>query len=321
MHTLHTLITRPGHHLTAWGGLLIVVPLLSACTMGLPDEKRYGYALPVQPAPDVWSAKPPPPAMPTLNHGGMIVRLADASSGSGIPIEAVDAATGEHRWQTTLPVPTLVSVYNRNETSFVTDTALLPAGTRLLATYRYFTPPQPEANGTGVRAAAYFWQYAIIDAATGRLLRHEQLTAPASERAFVLVGGVWLLIDNARQETSRLDAGTGERLWRQAGLFRVSVLTSQTVGLYRHILGDRWNVAVLDINTGRALFEQTFDALPMQTIRAVTCRDNVAYVEFGAQYEFNVELGARYQSYTVAFDAASKKPLWRTDFSPKKPRG
>ncbi len=294
---------------------LVVATLLVGCASGLPDERRYGYALPVQPAPDVWPAKPTPLAKPTLTYGGMTVRFLETPSGTGAQIEAVDASNGAQRWQSRLPLPLLVSVYNRTETSFVTDATLLPAGNSLLATYRFFVPPQSEPNRTGVRAATYYWEFAILDSTTGRLLRHERLPAPASELGFVFVGDIWLQIDNTRHETSRLDAATGERLWRHSGMFHVSALTSQTIGLYRHILGDRWSVAVLNINTGQALFEQTFDALPMQTIRAVTYRDGIAYVEFGAQYEFNIELGARYQSYTVAFDATSHKALWRSAFS------
>lgn len=313
LNTLRVVIGRIGARAAGWGGLVAMM-LLTGCASGLPDEKRYGYALPVQPAPDAWPAKPPLLAMPTIANAGSIFRFVDQPVGTGTQIEAIDANSGRRRWQTTLPIPVLVSPYNRNETSFVTDATLLSAGSQVLATYRFFAPPQHEPRG--VRPANYYWEFAILDATTGRLLRHERLPAPASELSYLLVGRTWLLTDSKRHETSRLDVSTGERLWVHAGLFGVSVLTAQTIALYRHILGNRWSVAVLDINSGRAIFEQTFDALPLQTIRAVSYRDNVVYVEFGAQYEFNVELGARYQSYTVAFDANSKKALWRTAFSP-----
>ena len=312
LNTPRAVIGRIGARAAGWGGL-VVMTLLAGCASGLPEEKRYGYALPLQSAPDVWPAKPPLVAMPTITHSGSIFRFVDQPIGADQQIEGIDATSGRRRWQVTLPVPLLVSPYNRNETSFVTDATLLPAGSRVLATYRFFAPPQPEPGG--VRPASYYWEFAILDANTGSLLRRERLPAPASELAYLFVGGTWLLTDNKRHEISRLDASTGERLWVHAGLFRVSNLNSQTIALFRHILGDRWSVAVLDINSGRALFEQTFDALPMQTIRAVSYRDSIVYVEFGAQYEFNVELGARYKSYTVAFDVKVKKALWRTAFT------
>ena len=50
-------------------------------------------------------------------------------------------------------------------------------------------------------------------------------------------------------------------------------------------------------------------------INAVIYKDGIAYVEMGAQKEMHLELGVRYSYYTVAFDAKTNQPLWRTPFS------
>lgn len=304
--------------------VLLCGALLAGCASGLPDERRYGFSLPVRPAPAVdVSGVPPSGAKPTVTRAGATYRLveapgnadAGAAENSILQIEAVNATSGRALWRTPLPAPKLVSIYDHKVTSFTADATLLVAGERILATYRLFIAPQYERDGRGVSAAKFHWEFAIVDATSGRLIRHQRLALPAAEMAFVYVGDLWFLTDSTRQQTTRLDPATGEPRWSYPGLYRFSRAAANTLGLYRHILGDRWSVAVLDAETGRELFAQSFPDLPMQTIEGVAYQDGTVYVEFGAQYAYNVELGARYQRYTVAFDARSQKPLWRTAFS------
>jgi len=306
--------------------ILLCGALLAGCASGLPDERRYGFSLPVRPAPAVAvSGVPPSGAKPTVTRASSTYQLVEASGNtdagaadnSFLQIEAIHANTGRALWRTPLPAPKLVSIHDRKVTSFTADATLLVAGERILATYRLFIPPQHERDGRGVSAARFHWEFAIVDATSGRLIRHQRLALPATEMAFVYVGELWFLTDSTRQQTTRLDPATGEPRWSYPGIYRFSPPTANALGLYRHILGDRWSAAVLDAETGRELFAQSFPDLPMQTLQGVAYRNGTAYVALGAQYDFNVELGARYQHYTVAFEAGSPRPIWRTAFSAK----
>ena len=294
-------------------GLLSV----SACVDGLPEKDSFGYALPVRPDTDVWTAsRASRPSNEVVSQRGHIYRVVDlvptADGVAGVGISATNTANLQTMWLVPLPVPALTSIHNQNEKSFVSDTSLMLAGDRLLATYRFFAPAQYEPDNMGTSAPTHFWEFALFDASSGRLIRHERMPHSSKQIAFTLLGGHWFATDNKTHETTRLDPATGDKFWVHGGLFFFSDLTEQTIGLYRHTLGHRWRATVLDLATGKERFDFVFEALPMQIIRRVGYHNGITYVELGVQYMFNVELGPRYKYYTIAFDSATNKPIWRT---------
>jgi outer membrane protein assembly factor BamB len=297
--------------------------LLGGCAASLPDEKRFGYDLPVNTqtiaAANASEARRAP--FGSVKRDG-IEYLADVRvSHSGQPaiagIAAETVATGVLLWHTPFPVPALVSMYDRNEKSVVSNSSVMLAGNRLLVTYRFIIPPQ---NGgvMGVSAKETFWQYAILDAATGQLLRQERMSAPAPQIEFVQLGGAWFVTDSKRNETARYEPTTGKPLWAYSGVLKFSTVTADSVSLYQNTDGEQWRIIVLDLATGQPIFEHMFAALPLQTLNEVLYHNGQVLVEFGAQYIYNFELGPLYQTYTMAFDARTRKPLWRTPFSKKK---
>lgn len=294
--------------------------LISGCVDGLPERSRFGYSLPVRTDADVRVASNAArPTNEVAGTKGQVYRIIDmvptSVDSAEVGLSATSSVDGQTLWRAPLPVPSLTSIHNRNEKSFVTDTALSLNADRLLATYRFFVPAQNEPNGMGTSAPTYFWEFAIFDAGNGRLIRHERMQTPSPEVSFALLGEHWFVTDSKSHKTMRMDPATGDKTWVQGGQYFFSDLTDQTIGLYRHTLGYRWRATVLDLKSGEVRFDLVFEDLPMQVIRRVGYHDGIAYVEFGAQYEFNVELGPRYHYYTVAFDATTRMPLWRTAFS------
>jgi hypothetical protein len=73
---------------------------------------------------------------------------------------------------------------------------------------------------------------------------------------------------------------------------------------------------VLDLATGKPIFEKTIKDFAKHRITNVLCRDDKVFVDMGAAYELNPlgAIRAKYMDYTVAFDLKTTKPLWRTVF-------
>ena len=120
---------------------------------------------------------------------------------------------------------------------------------------------------------------------------------------FVVIGHHWFSIDDRLRQTVRLDATTGAVLWTYADSLPVATVTEGAVSFYKKINDDVWQVTAIDLATGAVIFDQRLQKLARHIVKGVLARDGWVFVEFGAQYDWDLARGAKYRTYSVAFDA------------------
>jgi outer membrane protein assembly factor BamB len=294
--------------------------ILSACDLSSPKEQeRFGYSLPIDSTTAIWTDY-----FTKRNwHNSITVdnllftpkdehKNLTAFENQGIGV--IDLNTNQVLWQTPFPVEKLVSRYNLNDTSYVTSSSIILKNNRLFCSYLHIIPPQVKGSNDADTKPKDFWEYVILDAQTGKLLKHERMPETRYLNEFIIINDDWFISNRKNNQFSHLDPASGQKYWSYPELLTVSTVTENAVSFYKKQHNDTWQVKVLDLNTGQLLFDYHFDHFLKHIIKGVLYRKGIVYVEMGAQYEMNLELGTKYRTYTVAFDAKSGKPLWRTPF-------
>lgn len=291
---------------------LVVAPFLlgvsSAAT--LTEKERFGFGLPVDTQTAIWTKHltTRDPARLAIVHQGIEFLSRDEfkniDKGVGRGISARKVASKEIIWHTPFPAETPGAP--QSDTRQIESSTLVLRGNRLLCTY-LVTPGEGAANGR-------FWEFVIVDTATGKIVRRERAKVAVPQVQFTIIGDYWFVTDERAKKTFRLEPATGEPLWTHDDVLKFSALTEQSISFFQGRPGATWQVTALDLFTGKTLFSQRFDRIDHHIIKGVLARDGRVFVEFGAQYDWNLERGAMYRTYTVAFDATTGKPIWRTKF-------
>jgi outer membrane protein assembly factor BamB len=292
--------------------LLIValLPLWAQAASELPEAQRYGFALPVDAKTPIWT-----------NH--LSVRnIRDGVTSNGVEfissdtfknigkglergVSAVNATTKQRAWHAPFPSETITAAGSKDERQIESSTLIL-RGNRLLCTYLV----TPNAAAPKVR----FWEFMILDTASGKVVRRERTKVATPQINFTIIGDYWFVTDERAAQTLRLEPGTGEIVWSHPDVLRFSALTEKTISFYKRIRDDAWQVTALDLDSGKPIFNQRLERFDRHIVKGVLARDGSVFVELGAQYDWNLERGAMYRTYSVAFDAATARPLWRTPF-------
>lgn len=294
--------------------------ILTACDLSSPSEQeRYGYDLPIDTTTSIWNNYLTDRAW---SDSIMVDKIAfltrdeykNTNTFDNQGVGAIDTPTGQVLWHTPFPVKVLHSIHNHDEKTYIQSSSLVLAGDRLFCAYMVTIPPQNLANNQGTSEEESFWEYIILDAQTGKILRNERAKLPNPTFSYQLIGTYWFALDREAKQTIRLDPATGEKMWTYNDILSFSTFNDRSMALYRNNFNDKCQVTVLDVATGKPLFDKQLENFSKHVVRGVLYRADTAFVEIGAQYEMNFELGSRYKTYTVAFDAKTQKPLWRTPF-------
>jgi outer membrane protein assembly factor BamB len=287
-----------------------LLPQWAQAASGLPEAQRFGFALPVDAKTPIWT-----------NH--ITVRnIRDSVTSNGVEfisidtfknigkgpergVSAVNSTTRQRVWHTPFPSETTNSASSKDERQIESST-LIQRGNRLLCTYLV----TPNVRAPKVR----FWEFMILDTASGKVVRRERTKIAIPQVNFTIIGDYWFVTDERAAQTLRLEPGTGEIIWSHPDVLKFSTVTEKAISFYKRIRDDAWQVTALDLDTGKPLFNQRFERLDRHIVKGVLARDGSVFVELGAQYDWNLERGAMYRTYSVAFDAATARPLWRTPF-------
>ena len=98
-----------------------------------------------------------------------------------------------------------------------------------------------------------------------------------------------------------------DRFWHDTILIDNHLYLPRDQNKHKQLL-EKQGISLMDAQTRKVRWHTDF---PVEQ----TVKDGIAYVEMGAQKEMHLELGIRYSYYTIAFNAKTNKPLWRTPFS------
>jgi len=310
-------------NVTQIAGIAIGLAALSSAgsyaASGPSERDRFGYALPVNSTTAIWTNHLTPRNWnDNVVHEGIeyfprdSYKNLDKSKLRGVVARKVGAS--EPLWRTPFPPETTGADADRDD-RVIESSAVVLRGNRLLCTYLVTPPAKLGTTGPSAPSAPpRYWEFVILDAATGKVLRRERASAPTPQVNFVMVGDVWFAMDERAQQTLRLDPASGAPIWTHPAVLRVSTVTEQAVSSFRKIDDSSWQVTALDLATGAVMFDQRLTGLSGHIVKGVIARNGHVFAELGAQYDWNLERGAKYRTYSVAFDARSGKPLWRTPF-------
>ena len=287
-----------------------LLPLSAQAAPGLPEAQRYGFALPVDAKTPIWTNHLTVRDIRdgvTANGVEFITRDAFMNGDKGVQrgVSALNATTRKPLWHTPFPAETANPAVSKDERQIESST-LIQRGNRLLCTYIV----TPNATAPKVR----FWEFMILDTATGKVVRRERTKVAIPQVNFTIMGDYWFVTDERAAQTLRLEPGNGEIIWSHPDVLKFSALTEKAISFYKRIRDDAWQVTALNLDTGKPIFNQRFERLDRHIVKGVLARDGSVFVELGAQYDWNLERGAMYRTYSVAFDAATARPLWRTPF-------
>lgn len=292
---------------------------VSNAASGPAERDRFGYALPVNSTTAIWTNHLTPRNWnDSVVHEGIeyfprdSYKNLDKSKLRGVIARKVGAS--EPLWHTTFP-PEVAGADTDRDERLIESSAVVLRGNRLLCTYLVTPPAKPGTTAATAKAAPpRYWAFVILDTASGKVLRRERANAPTPQVNFVMVGDVWFAMDERAQQTLRLDPASGAPIWTHPAVLRVATVTEQAVSSFRKVDDSSWQVTALDLATGAVIFDQRLTGLSGHIVKGAIARNGQVFAEFGAQYDWNFERGAKYRTYSVAFDAHSGKPLWRTPF-------
>lgn len=295
--------------------------LISACGLSSPKEnERYGFELPVDSTKAVWKNY-----LTTRSwHDSILLKNRlylprdehkhrQLLSKQGIAL--IDQATQKVVWHTNFPVEKTVSAYDSAQHSYVTSSTLILENDRLFCAYLHVVPPQRTGTTDLDKNPKDRWEYVIMEASTGKIIRKEKMPDARNAYDFIIVGDYWFIQDTRHQTLSRYSPQTGARLWSFPTTVTLSTIANGTVSFLKRIDSQTWQTIVLELDTGKVLFNKRFEKLDKHVISALIYKDGTAYVEMGAQKDIHLELGTSYAYYTISFDTKTNKPLWRTPFS------
>jgi len=285
-------------------------PLWAHAAAGLHEAQRYGFGLPVDSKTPIWTNHLTVRNIrDTVRSNGVDFISSDTfkniDKGAERGVSAVHATTKQRVWHTPFPSDTANGASNKDERQIESST-LIQRGNRLLCTYIV----TPNVTAPKVR----FWEFLILDTATGKVVRRERTKIAIPQVNFTIIGDHWFVTDERAAQTLRLEPGTGEVMWSHPDVLKFSAVTEKAVSFYKRIRDDAWQVTALNLETGKPIFNQRLERLDRHIVKGVLARDGSVFVELGAQYDWNLERGAMYRTYSVAFDAATARPLWRTPF-------
>jgi hypothetical protein len=291
--------------------------LLSACNVSTPTEQDYfGYDLPIDTITNILEEKQPSNIVPQEGSIQFFARdnFANHEYLEADGIGAIDTLTGQLAWQTPYPEEVLVSIYNKNDSSYISSEKIILDGNKLLCIYKHCIPPQQGATTTTNET---FYKYIILDSKTGQLLKKDAMKLPIKEIEFVVIGNYWFIKNFTENTISLYNTATGDALWTYSQVFQnIKSVNGQTVSLFNDNLDNTWQITVLNVATGKPVFEKKIEDFEKHRITNIWCKDDKVLVDMGAAYEINPlgAIGVKYKTYTVAFDLKTTKPLWRTNF-------
>ena len=299
------------------GGTLLST-MAPASLLSPSESQRYGYGLPVVTTTGIWGGYPAAfiwrGHRSTLGLKDHVVdhnveyvvrdsfKNLDKAEAPGVT--ARSAATKVQLWHAAFPLePTAGTTQAARQ---IESSTLILRGNRLFCSYLV----TPNSMTPKVR----FWEFMILDTETGKIVRRERSKVAEPQINFTIVGGNWFVTDELSKQTMRLEPATGEPMWTYPRVLNFSSVTDASVSFFRRPETDTWEVESLDIATGKTIFTYRFTGLQKHIIKAVLARDGRVFVEFGAQYDWNLHNGPMYKTYSVAFDVVTRTPIWRTPF-------
>jgi outer membrane protein assembly factor BamB len=295
--------------------------LLSACNSSVPSEAAYfGYNLPVQKIDKIWENYEPLRIgqMQWATEGSVQFIAQDNFTNPKIftfdGIGALDTVSNQLLWHTAFPEKILVSTFNKNDSSYISSKIGILNNNRLLYTYSHTVPRQANTDQTNTKT---HWKYLILDSKSGEIIKQGGIENSDREAEYLFMANSWFLRNYTKKQISRLNPETGETIWTYNHILRdFASLTDQTVSFFNDNLDDTYQITVLDLATGKPIFEKVIEGFAKHKITNVLCRDDTVFVDMGAAYEINPlgAIRAKYMDYTVAFDLKTTKPLWRTVF-------
>lgn len=294
---------------------------LSACGLNSPKEnERYGFELPIDSTKAIWKNYLTTRTWhDSIKTGNWLYLPRDEHKHTQLlanqGIALINQATQKVIWHTDFPVEKTVSVYDSSQPSYVTSSTLILEGNRLFCAYLHVIPPQQKGTTDLDKNPKDRWEYVIVEASTGKIIRNEKMPDTRNAYDFIIVGDYWFIQDTRHQTLSRYSPQTGTRLWSYPINATLSTIANGTVSFLKRIDSQTWQTIVLELDTGKVLFNKRFEKLDKHVISALIYKDGTAYVEMGAQKDMHLELGISYAYYTISFDTKTNKPLWRTPFS------
>lgn len=291
--------------------------ILGTCNTSVPTEQQYyGYNLPINNTTQIWTDYKPKTLQPQDGAIRFVARdnyfNKDLMDKDGIG--ALDTTTNQLLWQTPFPEKPMVSIYNKNDSSYFSSDNIILNNNHLLCVYKHTIPPQQGDYSTSNET---FYKYIILDSKTGKILKKDAMKLPIKEIEFVFIGNHWFIKNHASKQISRLNPNTGVNIWTYNRVLQsFASLNEQTLSFFNDNLDDTWQIVVLNLATGQPIFEKKIENIPKHRITDVLCQDNKVFVAMGVTYEINPlgAIGKKYKDYTVAFDLKSTDPLWRTGF-------
>ncbi|MBP6659088.1 MAG: hypothetical protein KA174_00300 [Chitinophagales bacterium] len=231
-------------------------------------------------------------------------------------IGAIDTNTNKIVWLTAYPDKLIRSDYDKNQYSYIQSERVIVSNNRVLCTYKHTVPPNKIENGSNEIANGTFYNYLILDAKTGQIIKHDGMSDVCQTIDFIYVGDNWFVRNYKTKQVSRLDIETGEIIWTNSNFMQLSTVNENIIAMYFDNLDGTWQIEILDLKTGKPINEMLLKNLKNHTIYKVWYSKNNVFIELGAAYEINPlsAIGVKYKRYYVAFDAKDRVAIWRTPF-------